>query len=414
MKIRYSKNDKRYWIKKVGFHTSNCRTYSVTIQHARERRRIGLRTADKEHAGDLALKFYQKLRVDGWDETLRWWRGDLHDSKKSDVTVGEYIEAVTERSIFRPRTLQSYVSAFRQLVGEIADACNRGERDRIKLRRITPAAVEAWRVEFIRKRSTNPLKEKSARVSMSSLMLRARQLFSAEMVARVKDIVELPTVLPFAGIKIESAPMPRYRSTFEIVELLDAAQRELADDHPEQFKILLLAALAGLRRNEIDSLPWNAFRFDENVIRIEATEHYRPKSHTSEGDVLVDPELMELFRGYFARRKSDFVIESEFEPPTQDERYGTYRCRTHMCALLDWLRRRGVVSKSPLHSLRKEFGSQVHEQHGLLAASEQLRHANIQTSARHYVENRRRATPGLGHLLKSERTVVPMREATSA
>src|SRR4029453_17098266 len=100
MKIRYSKNDKRYWIKKVGFHTSNCRTYSVTIQHARERRRIGLRTADKEHAGDLALKFYQKLRVDGWDETLRWWRGDLHDSKKSDVTVGEYIEAVTERSIF--------------------------------------------------------------------------------------------------------------------------------------------------------------------------------------------------------------------------------------------------------------------------------------------------------------------------
>ena len=61
-----------------------------------------------------------------------------------------------------------------------------------------------------------------------------------------------------------------------------------------------------------------------------------------------------------------------------------------------------------------EFGSQIYATHGLLAASEQLRHANIQTSTQHYIENRRRATPGLGRLLKSERTIVPMREATSA
>ena len=34
------------------------------------------------------------------------------------------------------------------------------------------------------------------------------------------------------------------------------------------------------------------------------------ETHESEGDVIVDPELMELFRGYYARRNSDFVIES--------------------------------------------------------------------------------------------------------
>jgi integrase len=412
MKIRYSKNDKRYWVRKVSFHTKNCRTYSVSIQHARERRRIGLRTSDREHAGDLALKFYQRLRVDGWDETLRWWKGDLHDAPKSDVTVGEYIDAVIERSIFRPKTLTSYVAAFRQIVGEIADEPNREKRDRIKLRTITPAKIEAWRVEFIRKRSTKPLKEKSARVSVSSLLLRAKQLFSADVVTRVKDIVEIPAVLPFAGIKIESAPMPRYRATFDVVEILEAAQRELADDRPEEFKILLLAAMAGLRRNEIDTLQWTAFRWNENLIRVEATEFYRPKSSNSEGDVIVDAELMEVFRGYYARRKSDFVIESEFEPVAHNAPYGTYRCRTHMRALLDWLRSKGVVSRSPLHALRKEFGSQIFAQHGLLAASEQLRHANIQTSARHYIENRRRSTPGLGHLLRSERTIVPMREAT--
>ena len=345
--------------------------------------------------------------------TLRWWKGDLHDAPKSDVTIGEYIDAVIERSIFRPKTLTSYVAAFRQIVGEIAEESNRESRDRIKLRTITPAKIEAWRVEFIRKRSTNPLKEKSARVSVSSLLLRAKQLFSSDMTARVKNDVELPVVLPFAGIKIESAPMPRYRATFNVVEILEAAQREFAGDRPEEFKILLLAALAGLRRNEIDTLLWNAFRFDENVIRIETTEHYRPKSSNSEGDVIVDAELMELFRGYFARRKSDFVIESEFEPVASDEPYGTYRCRQHMRALLDWLRSKGVVSRSPLHALRKEFGSQIFAQHGLLAASEQLRHGDVRVTAKHYVENRRRSTPGLGHLLKDDRTIIPLREAGS-
>ena len=75
-------------------------------------------------------------------------------------------------------------------------------------------------------------------------------------------------------------------------------ERSLATSRPEQYKIFLLGALAGLRRNEIDVLPWTAFRWNEGVIRIETTEFYRPKSHNSEGDVRVDPELLEVFRGY--------------------------------------------------------------------------------------------------------------------
>jgi integrase len=324
------------------------------------------------------------------------------------VTTGEYIGAVTKRSALRPKTLASYVAAFRQIVGDIVGESKRQRRDAVKLRAITPEKIATWRTEFIRKRSTDPLREKSARVSVGSLLLRARQLFSAEMIARVKDDVELPDPLPFAGIKIETAPMPRYRAAFDMVELLEAAQQELADDHPEQLKILLLASMAGLRRNEIDSLLWTAFRWDEGVIRIETTAHYRPKSSNSEGDVVVDDELMEIFRGDHARRSGDFVIESEFSPPAHDAPYGVYRCRQHMRALLSWLRSKGVVSRSPLHSLRKEFGSQINARHGLLAASEQLRHGNVNVTARHYVENRQRSVLGLGHLLNP-----PAREATS-
>ena len=99
--------------------------------------------------------------------------------------------------------------------------------------------------------------------------------------------------------------------------LLESARQELGTSKPEQYKIFLLGAMAGLRRNEIDKLPWNAFRWNKGFIRIQATEFFRPKSHESEGDVLVDPELLEIFRGYFARRKGDFVIESDSEPDSR-------------------------------------------------------------------------------------------------
>ena len=338
---------------------------------------------------------------------MRRRRGDPA-VKKINVTVGEYIEAVAARSLFSPKTLQSYAQALRKITGDIVGETKREKRDASRLRTLTPEKIEAWRIAFIRKKATDPLKEKSARVSVGSFILRARSLFSAEMVARVRDILELPDPLPFAGVKVEMVHLPRYRSTFNIVALLEVAREELATSRPEQYKILLLGAMAGLRRNEIDVLPWSAFRWNEGVIRIETTEFYRPKSHSSEGDVRVDPELMEVFRGFYAGRKGDFVIESDSPRPAFDARYGTYRCHTHMRVLLGWLRSKGVNSKTPLHSLRKEFGSWINDQHGILAASEQLRHGGIAVTARHYLENRRPSVLGLGHLLKGERTIIPM------
>ena len=237
---------------------------------------------------------------------------------------------------------------------------------------------------------------------MGSFILRARSLFSVETVARIRDIVEIPERLPFSGIKVETVHGPRYRATFDMIRLLESAQAELATEHPEQYKIFLLGAMAGLRRNEIDVLPWTAFQWNEGVIRIETTEHYRPKSHNSEGDVRVNPELLELFHGYYARRKSDFVIESASPPPPFDAPYGVYRCMNEMRALLAWLRKKGVVSKTPLHTLRKEFGRQINALYGLLAASEALRHGGIGVTARHYVENRSRSVLGFGHLLTKD------------
>jgi Phage integrase family len=421
MKIRFNKNDKRYWTRKVSFHTPADRSYSVSIQHANERRRIGLRTADKEEAGALALKFYLKLRALGWDETLRWWKGDLSDAKKSDVTVGEYVEAVAAKSLIHSKTLRSYSAALRKIASDIQGFSNgkrsrstwRTQVDAIKLATLTSEKIEAWRADFIKRIGVNPIKEKSARVSTNSYISCARSLFGPDLTARVKDVIELPSPVPFTGVKVERVRVPRYRSSFDMATLLESARAELAVDRPEQYKIFLLASMAGLRRNEIDKLPWSAFRWNEGLIRIEATEHFRPKTHESAGDVVVDPGLIEIFRGYHAQRKGDFVIESK-HAPDNGKPFEHYRCHSVFAELLAWLRSKGVVSRTPLHSLRKEFGSQINLRYGLFAASSMLRHADIAVTAAHYVENKQRSVLGFDHLLKGDRTIVPMREATRA
>jgi hypothetical protein len=157
------------------------------------------------------------------------------------------------------------------------------------------------------------------------------------------------------------------------------------------------------RRNVIDKLAWTAFCWNEGVIRIQATEFFRQKSHESEGDVLVDPELLELFRSFHARRKSEFVIKSK-QHSKQTATLGRYRWQDDIRSLIGWLRAHGVVSRTPLHTLRKD-GSQSNARYGLTAAQEMLRHTDISTTASHYIEGKRRSVLGFSHLLKNDRTI---------
>jgi integrase len=214
----------------------------------------------------------------------------------------------------------------------------------------------------------------------------------------VAEVLELPSALPFAQVKAEKVRPTRYRSSFNMSELLADARAELAPFRPQEWKIFLLAAFVGLRRYEIDKLPWTAFRWDEGVIRIQATAHFRAKSHDSEADVHIDRELMEIFRSFHAQPHGEFVIESRAPQAGQ-----SYRCQDEIRSLIGWLRSKGVVSRTPLHTLRKEFGSWVNAHFGLTAAQQMLRHASVETTAAHYVENKERPALGFGHLLKNGR-----------
>ena len=163
--------------------------------------------------------------------------------------------------------------------------------------------------------------------------------------------------------------------------------------------------MVGLRRKEIDLLEWDSFLWDIGVVRVQLTQHFEAKTEDSLGDVAVDSELLELFRGCRAQATGAFVIESNNQPKSGIS-YLHYRCQEVFDQLITWLRQNGVKGNKPLHTLRKEFGSQVCALHGVHAASRQLRHADIAITNMFYTDARKRALTGLGHLLKSDDNVV--------
>jgi len=87
-----------------------------------------------------------------------------------------------------------------------------------------------------------------------------------------------------------------------------------------------------------------------------------------------------------------------------DATYDHYRCQFHFGKLAEWLREKGVKSRTPLHTLRKEFGSQICDREGIYAASRALRHADITITSQHYVDKKKRVVSGLGHLLKDDQS----------
>jgi integrase len=170
--------------------------------------------------------------------------------------------------------------------------------------------------------------------------------------------------------------------------------------------------MVGLRRKEIDLLEWESFLWDAGVIRIEETKYFHPKSQGSVGDVPVDAEVMEIFRGYRARSKGPFVIQSRSRPEP-DIAYQYYRCDKHFETLTTWLRKKGVHADKPLHTLRKEYGSQICAMHGIHAASRALRHSDIRVTNEYYADSKARVTPGMGHLLNPPR-VTPINGETES
>jgi integrase len=422
---KYSKTDHRYWIPKLFKPTRGASDYqspfwSVRLQYQSERTTFSLGTENKAAAAARARDIYVFLLANGWEKTLEEFKGKTPaPEKKSNATIGEFLAELATVADLKKKTLESYAIALRTIVSQIfgidgGTACYdyaSGGRQKwiekihaIKLGELTAARVHAWKRDFLSRAGSSPIKQRTAKISVNSLMRRAKSLFAPDAAKHLRSVV-LPSPLPFEGVAFEPRVSQRYRSAIDVEALIAAAREELALDAPEEFKVFILALFAGLRRGEIDKLAWDAFHFDKSFLRIQATKYFAPKSEDSIGDVPLEPELVELFRGFKAKATGEFVIESP-NIPRLEATYENYRCQAVFESLISWLRHKGVKTKTPLHTLRKEYGSLLNQKFGIHAASLGLRHASLAVTTLHYVDSRPQATTGLGGLLTGTVTLV--------
>jgi integrase len=384
------------------------------------------KTPHKENAAARARDIYQLARAVGWDAVQDQYRPARAEAK-TDLTIGQYIALAKSVASVQKVTWAGYVSAFRKIISDLFgldpgkekfDPHNGGnqkwvqEVNKVKLAKLTPQKIQQWKRSFLSNAAPDPISQRSAKTSVNTYMRQARSLFSQPIIKHL-DGVSLPDPLPFAGVEFEPRQSFKYRTTFNVGALIAKAKVNLAPQHPEAFKAFLLAVMVGLRRKEIDLLEWDSFLWDAGVVRVQLTQHFDAKTEDSLGDVAVDSELLELFRGYRARAKGAFVIESADQPKSGIS-YWHYRCQDVFDRLITCLRQNGVKGNKPLHTLRKEFGSQICAAHGVHAASRQLRHADIAITNMFYSDARKRALTGLGHLLRSYDEVLPLPQDQSS
>lgn len=411
----FGKADIRYWQERV-FRPVNRRNgmahaaadWAIKVQHVGRRETFSLGTPNQAAAAARAKQLYLLLQAAGWDAVIKQYKPKAAIRQSSITTVGDHLAQASSLMTARPKTIASYGRALRSIVGQMFNiqatasrfdprpkgghAKWRARVDAVHLKDITPARVQAWKLRFLARAGANPVRQKAARGSVNSLIRQAKSLFSP----KILQFLDLEAdVVPFRGAIFERRTSTRYQSHFDVQPLIASAKPELPK---EQLKIFYLALMAGLRRNEIDKLEWDSFRWTQGAIRIDTTAFLQPKSEDSIGDVCIDAEVVTFFQRAKRAAKGNFVIESEVSPRIAAT-YSHYRCQRHFDALTKWLRSKGVNGQRPLHTLRKEFGSRVCARHGIYAASRALRHADIAITSQHYLEPKRRATVGLGRLL---------------
>jgi integrase len=422
-----SRTDLRFWKRKI-FKPEYRRSdntkarsanYAVEISFRGRRLKWSMDTPNQDAAAARAKEIYLFIQANGWEAAVAHYRPkEAPPSKPVVITIGEFLDQVRASSLLKSSTFNDYAEALRRISGDIAAIHSRQGRlqktGSLSLATITTQKLEQWKRDFLAHSKRDPISQRAARVSVNSYLRRAKCLFSKRILKHLA--IQLPTPLPFAELEFERRPSLKYRSSFDIRRLFAQAREELFETGQiELFKIFILAATCGLRRREIDLLPWTAFRWEEGILRIEPTEFFRPKSEESIADIPLDPEVVDLFRGYYVRARSEFVIESNLAPNPHAS-YIHYRCHVLFEKLSKWLREHGVKMMRPLHGLRKEFGSVINRSHGIHAASRALRHASIGITSDIYVDSRVRTTSGLGVLLASGRpdNVLPIRDETKS
>jgi integrase len=396
--------------------------YAVQMQVKGRHMSLGLHTGNREVAARKAAALYNDFVTLGVEAALAKHRPPRPVAERI-ATIGEYIEAARAVMDVRPISFVSYTNSARLVAASILYPAAETRRtrkidesvDAAPLSIFTLEAVQRWRLGFVARAKGDPRRGRAARISANAIIAQAKSLFSPR-VTKYLSALRLPDPLPFAGIERFPRESQRYVSRINAGELLRSAREELAVKAPAAFLTILLALAGGLRRGEIDSLLWENVDLDGGRLIVDS-EQGRLKTAESHGEVDIDEQTVEILRGYRARATGRFVIEGGHEAGNSSRIRSPYRCKQIFAFVVWWLRRHGVDSEKPLHTLRKESGALVVSHEGIYAASRHLRHRDIAITASHYADKKSRTVIDVAELLKTEAgpsNVVSMPEADRA
>jgi integrase len=379
--------------------------WSVRLQHLGQREAFALGSANASTAAAKAKTIATFLEANGWAATLAKFK-PATATKITVCTLGEFLADVGKRSHLKPATIRRYAVRLRKLVGDISkldaglsakarqkkyDYVNGGHKewlamvDAQSLVVLTPESISGWRNAYVAKAGTDPVERKSAERSAATVLRCSRALFSEDVLAVLK--VVLPPS-PFAGVKLKDPGPQRYHSAVNPEWLLNCAESELRNQHPQQYLALVLCLWGGLRRKEADTLTWAQIDFTAGQIHIRRTEYFEPKTEESQRTVDLAPAVLDILRGFKEGSQSEFVLDGGDANPAAT--YDYYRADCTWRDLHAWLKAHGVLQQKAIHYLRKESGSLVATAFGIEAARQHLGHRDIRTTSAHYVQKVRR------------------------
>jgi hypothetical protein len=200
------------------------RHYSVRIHFQGQRESFSLYTGNKAAAAARARDIYMGLVSKGWPATREQYKFAESSKGKIVATVAEFFDRIRETNAGEESTLEEYFSAFRLIVAESFGIdggkqkydYQAGGRERwverveqVDLAAVTPDRVQRWKVAFLKRAGTDPVRMRTARTSVNSLLRKAKSLFSTKRLRFVGSL-GLPFSSPFEGVEFEPRQSMRF------------------------------------------------------------------------------------------------------------------------------------------------------------------------------------------------------------
>ena len=263
LKQRIQRNTRKYYGERAA------RQYLIQLQCRRRREWFEL-GADLDAAAKKAREIDQHLHLHGWGDTRMKFK-PAFESELSDLTVGTYIDLVSQHGQLVPSTFYSYASRFRRIVSMIRGV-NFAGRDKfdgrsnrskwnmavnkVPLSVIKPQDIMEWRDSYVARQPVGSPARTAGEHTANSSIRCGRSLFAKRVLRRVLakcPNLALPSPLPFEGVELLSERESDffYSSEVNAKQLIEDAFKELSGS---QLVIFVLAIGAGMRRNEIDKL----------------------------------------------------------------------------------------------------------------------------------------------------------------